>query len=270
MEDLLGRIAVITGAGSGIGRASALSLARCGTGVVVTDIDADRCAAVAAEVEKEGSRAIAVPCDVSSLTDLERVRDACLAEFGRVDIVMNNVGVLAMGLPEDIPLAEWQRIVDINLLGTVRSMSLFLPLLLEQGSGYLINTASTAGLFPYSYDRLPYTATKGAIVALTEAVALYLKPKGIGVSCLCPAGVVTNIVEQIRVFGKPPPLRAPDIPVVTAEFVGDLVVDAIRSETFLILTDPEAANLVRRRGDSPDDFLERQLAAFRAQERETQ
>jgi NAD(P)-dependent dehydrogenase (short-subunit alcohol dehydrogenase family) len=189
MKSVDGAVAVITGAGSGIGRAAALALAARGCSVVVTDIDAERAAAAAVEI----SGAIGLRCDVTSDGDVAAVLDAALSTFGRVDIVMSNVGVIAMGLPEAIPVDAWSSILDVNVLGTVRVLRTFLPHLLERGSGHVVTTGSTAGLFPYAYDRLPYAASKGAIVALTESLALYLRPRGIGVSCFCPAGAM---VEQ--------------------------------------------------------------------------
>jgi len=128
MTPLDGAVAVITGGGSGIGRATAHSLAQRGAHVVATDIDEARALTVGAEVGGVGLRV-----DVTQLADLEQARDLALDRYGRVDIVMNNVGVLAVGLPEDIPLEEWQRIIDINLMGLVRSNHVFLPLLTAQG-----------------------------------------------------------------------------------------------------------------------------------------
>jgi NAD(P)-dependent dehydrogenase (short-subunit alcohol dehydrogenase family) len=247
-------VAVITGAGSGVGRATARSLARRGTRIVVTDIDADRAATVAAEL---GDHGVAVRCDVTRLEDLEAARDVALEHFGRVDLVMNNVGVLAVGPVEAIPLDGWQRSIDINLLGMVRSNLVFLPLLLSQGSGHIVNTASTAGLLPYGFDRLPYTATKYAVVGLTEALALYLRPHGIGVSCLCPAGVATNIVEQITYYGDALPPRGPAFPVVDAEAVGELVANGVSEGRFLILTAPQAADELRDLGADVDGYLSR-------------
>ena len=123
--------------------------------------------------------------------------------------MVNNVGVLTNGLPEDIPVTEWQRILDINLMSVVRSNAAFLPLLLDQGSGHLVNTASFAGLFTYSYDRLPYAATKAAIVQISEGLAIYLRPKNIGVTLLCPGPVLTNIAAAVPTFGAGAPLRTP-------------------------------------------------------------
>lgn len=250
--DFTDSVAVLTGAGSGIGRASAMAFARRGARIVVTDIDGERASAVAAEI---GNTAVSTRCDVTDLDNLSAVRDLALQEFGRIDVVMNNVGVLAVGAVEDIPLEAWQRIVDINLMSVVRSNLVFLPLLIEQGSGHVVNTASTAGLLPYGFDRLPYTATKHAVVGLSQSLAVYLKPKGIGVSCLCPAGVATNIIEQITFYGQPAPPRGPSFPIVDAESVGELVADGISEGRFLLLTAPEAAEEVRALAADMDTYL---------------
>jgi NAD(P)-dependent dehydrogenase (short-subunit alcohol dehydrogenase family) len=252
--DLANAVAVITGAGSGIGRAAAHSFARRGSRVVVTDIDGDRAATVAAEL---GDQGVGARCDVTSVADLEAARDVALERFGRVDLVMNNVGVLAVGPVEAIPIEAWERTVDINLFGVVRSNLVFLPLLLDQGSGHIVNTASTAGLLPYGFDRLPYTATKHAIVGLSESLALYLRPRGIGVSCLCPAGVATNILEQISFYGEPAPPRGPAFPVLDADTVGEIVADGVSDDRFLILTAPEAADELREHGADIDAYLSR-------------
>ncbi|WP_033321533.1 SDR family oxidoreductase [Streptomyces yerevanensis] len=255
--DLHNAVAVVTGAGSGIGRAAARAFARRGARVVVTDLDAERAHAVVEELGALGGEAVAAACDVTVIDDLQAVRDLALHRFGRVDLVMNNVGILAVGPVEAIPLEAWQRVIDVNLLSVVRSNLVFLPVLLEQGAGHVVNTASTAGLLPYGYDRLPYTATKHAIVGLSEALALYLRPRGIGVSCLCPAGVATNIVEQITFYGEPAPPQGPAFPVVDAESVGELVADGVSEDRFLILTAQEAAAELRELGADVDHYLSR-------------
>jgi NAD(P)-dependent dehydrogenase (short-subunit alcohol dehydrogenase family) len=262
--DLPDAVAVITGAGSGIGRASARALARRGARIVVSDVDDARAHQVAAEI---GDAAVGIRCDVTRIGDLEAARDLALGRFGRVDVVMNNVGVLAVGAVEDIPLDAWVRIVDINLLGIVRSNIVFLPLLLRQGRGHIVNTASMAGLLPYGFDRLPYTTTKHAVVGLSESLALYLRPRGIGVTCLCPAGVATNIVEQITFYGAPRAPRAPALPVSDAETVGELVAEAIADGRFLVLTAPEAVAELLERAENVDAYLFR-LAEEAARERD--
>jgi NAD(P)-dependent dehydrogenase (short-subunit alcohol dehydrogenase family) len=178
--------------------------------------------------------------------------------FGRVDLVHNNVGVLAVGPVEEIPLEAWERVVNINLMSVVRSLKVFLPAMLQQGSGHIVNTASTAGLFPYGYDRLPYTTTKHAIVGLSESLAVYLRPRNIGVSCFCPAGVMTNIVEQITYYGdQHTPPRAPNFGVIDADTAGELVAEGVAAGRFLILTTPEPADELRERGNDVEAYIER-------------
>ena len=226
------------GAGSGIGRAVALCFAGRGSSIVVSDVDADRAESVAAEIVSAGGAAVAARADVREIDDVEQLRSTCLDRFGRIDIVMNNVGVIAMGPPETLPVEEWQRVIDINLLGMVRSNLVFLPHFLAQGSDYVINTASMSGLLAHGFDRLPYVTTKHAVVGMSESLALYLRPQGIGVTCLCPSGVATNIVEQITFFGAAATPRSPDYPIADAASVGELVADAVETGRFLVLTAP--------------------------------
>ena len=145
------------------------------------------------------------------------------------------------------------------MLGTVRVLRAFLPHLLERGSGHVVTTGSTAGLFPYAYDRLPYAASKGAVVALTESLALYLRPRGIGVSCFCPAGVITNIVEQIRVYGPPTQIQPPQLPLVSADDAAERVVRGILDDELLILSDPAAAAMVQQHAADREAFLQTQI-----------
>jgi NAD(P)-dependent dehydrogenase (short-subunit alcohol dehydrogenase family) len=251
-----GSVAVISGAGSGIGRASALSLARRGAQVVVTDLDGERANAVAGEIADEGGKSLALQCDVSDIAAFEHVRDRALDEYGRIDIVMNNVGIIAMGSPETLPLQGWEHVIDINLLSVVRSNLTFLPYLLSQGSGHIVNTASASGLLAHGFDRLPYVATKHALVGLTESLALYLRPRGIGVTCLCPSGVITNITEQITTYGVTGRPRSPDHPIVEASVVGDLVVDAIETGRFLVLTASEVHDELVERASDMDAYID--------------
>lgn len=192
----------------------------------------------------------------------EGIRDATLQRFGRVDIVVNNVGVLTNGLPQDIPAAEWLRILDINLMSVVRSNAAFLPLLLDQGSGHLVNTASFAGLFTYSYDRMPYAATKAAIVQISEGLAIYLRPKNIGVTLLCPGPVLTNIAADVPTFGGGAPLRIPgnQFDLVDPAIVGDLVADAILHNRFFVPTHPQVVEELRRRLEDWDGYIDYQIS----------
>jgi NAD(P)-dependent dehydrogenase (short-subunit alcohol dehydrogenase family) len=258
--DFLNAVAVVTGGGSGIGRGSAHAFSRRGAQVVVTDLDEERARAVASEI---GETAVALRCDVTKVEDIHAARAAAIERFGRIDLVHNNVGVVAVGPVEKIPLEAWERVVNINLMSVVRSLTVFLPGLLEQGSGQIVNTASTAGLFPYGYDRLPYTTTKHAIVGLSESLAVYLRPKGIGVSCFCPAGVMTNIVEQISFYGdQPQQPRAPNFGVIDADTAGELVADGVAAGRFLILTTPEPVEELRERGNDIEAYIERIITDY--------
>jgi NAD(P)-dependent dehydrogenase (short-subunit alcohol dehydrogenase family) len=266
VDDLSGRVAVITGGGSGIGRATAIALAGEGVRVLVTDIDASRAGAVAQQVRDEGGEAHGLRCDVGDDGDVAGARDAALRHFGRVDIVMNNVGVLALGLPEAIPPSAWQRLLDLNVVSIARSLHVFLPGLLSQGSGHIVNTASTAGLFGYSYERLPYSASKGAVVALSEALVLYTRPRGVGVTVLCPGPVATNIIEQVQVFGEVGKIHSPALPLLDPAVVGAQVCDAIRRDVFFLPTHPEVHDILVGRARDPEGFVDAQVERLKEED----
>ena len=148
MDSVAGTVAVLTGAGSGIGRATAHSLARRGATVLISDMDAERAQLVPGEIQALGGRAEGKRCDVSRPRGRSRLgRDSVARDYRRIDIIMSNVGVIAKGDPLEIPMDAWSSIIDVNLLGTVRVIHAFLPALIEQGSGHVVTTGSTAGLF---------------------------------------------------------------------------------------------------------------------------
>jgi NAD(P)-dependent dehydrogenase (short-subunit alcohol dehydrogenase family) len=260
VRDLERRVAIVTGAGSGIGRAMAVALARVGARVVVVDLRGDRAGETADVIGADGGVAVGTSADVAADGSLEPVRELAMERFGRVDVVCNNVGVIASGLPLDIPIDEWRRILETNVLSIVRSNAVFLPGLIAQGVGHVVNTASTAGLYPYAYDRMPYSTAKAAVVSLSESMALYLRPFGVGVTCLCPGPVRTNIIEQNRVSGPGLGIRAPKLALMDPADVADLVVDGIREDRFLVLTHPEVHDILVARAADPDGFLARQIA----------
>ncbi|MGI4792600.1 MAG: SDR family oxidoreductase [Janthinobacterium lividum] len=261
MTEIAGRVAIVTGAASGIGRGTALALGRAGARMVVADIDLAGAEAVATSIRDHGGVACASSCDVSADTAFEALRVEVLDRFGQVDIIMNNAGVIVSGHPEDIPVEEWARVLNVNLMSVVRSNAAFLPLLLAQRSGHIVNTASFVGLYGYSFDRLPYAASKAAIVQLSEGLALYLRPKGISVTLLCPGPVATNIMRSMRVWTEGVRIRGPgrEFGLMTSDEVGDLVVDAIRRDVFFLPTDARVRErMVRRAGDF-DAHLRAQL-----------
>lgn len=147
----------------------------------------------------------------------------------------------------------------MNLLGMVRVLHAFLPHLLEQGSGHVVTSGSTAGLLPYAHDRMPYAASKGAVITMTEALALWLRPLGIGVTCFAPAGVLTNIVEQVREHGPQAPVQVPEVPLISAEEAGELVVEGILHDRLLVLSHPTAGELLAEHARDRSAFVDRQI-----------
>ncbi len=260
--DLDRKVAVITGGASGIGRATALALAGRGADVVVADLNDERAAETVAELEALGRRALAVHVDVARDGDLERLAERSIAEMGRVDVLMNNAGVVLGGPFESIPMADWEWIVQVNLLGPVRGVRAFLPHLLERGSGHIVNTASFAGLVAHNPLTIPYDTTKHGVVGLSAGLALYCRPRGIGVSVLCPGYVETNLHEQYRFRGMERaavgPDRMPDR-TVTAAMVAERVVAAVEAGRFLITSQDEHAAIWARRAQDVDRHIARQL-----------
>jgi NAD(P)-dependent dehydrogenase (short-subunit alcohol dehydrogenase family) len=261
--NLNGAVTVLTGAGSGIGRATAVAFAERGASVVVSDLSQARVAEVVDQITELGHPAIGLTADATVEADLQKLRDAALERFGRVDVVMNNVGVIAMGAPETLPDEAWIRTIDVNLLSVARSNRVFLPGLISQGSGHVINTASASGLLTYGFDRLPYVASKHAVVALSEALAVYLGSKGVGVTCLCPSGVITNIVEGITVYGEAASStpRAPAHPLVSAEEVGRLTADAVEAGRFLVVTTSEVHDSLLERAKDIESYIQAGIEA---------
>jgi NAD(P)-dependent dehydrogenase (short-subunit alcohol dehydrogenase family) len=263
MRDLNARVAVITGAGSGIGRAVALSLARQGVKLVLAGLTPAKLEAVAGQVREIGSEVAILACDVSAADTFEQLKELAGARFGGVHIVMNNAGAVSCGRPEEIPLEEWVRVFDVNFMAVVRSNRTFLPLFLQQGEGHLVNTASVDGLFGFGYDRLPYAASKAALVQLSEGLALYLRPRGIGVTCLCPGPVATDIGSSMRFFSKDLDIHGAGamFSMMESAGVGDIVVEAIRENRFLVATHPgEVHDILVRRAENPDAFVDAQIA----------
>lgn len=266
--ELTGKVAVITGGASGIGRACAIAMARRGADVVVVDLNATRMAEIVAELHRLDRRALGLECDVSRDADVEAMAGRAIEEMGHVDLVMNNAGVLVGGPFEKVPMKEWEWIVGINLLGPVRGVRAFLPHMLERGSGYFVNTASFAGLVAHNPLTIPYDTTKHGVVGLSAGLALYLKPKGIGVSVLCPGYVETNLTENyhivgLRAAGEGIPLM-PDA-VVTPDDVAARVVEAVEAERFLILSQTEHAKIWAKRAQDVDAHIARQLQVLSSQ-----
>lgn len=256
MRDLKGRVGVLTGAASGIGRASAEAFAAEGMRVVLADVNDERLSEAVEEIRSSGGDAVGVHCDVTNDGDIARLHAAALEAFGPVDLAMSNVGVLVIGEPTEIPIDAWRRALDVDLLSVVRAIREFLPAMLERGSGHFVNTASTAGLWGYGCERLPYVAAKAAIVLVSESLAAYAQPKGVGVTCLCPGPVATNIAEQITIHGPVGRLSGPPLAILEPAAVAKQVVDAVRTSRFLVPTHEVVFETLRRRAADPEAFVQ--------------
>lgn len=268
--NVAGEIAVVTGGASGIGRGTALALARAGADIVLADIHAERLATTSEDIRRLGRRVLAVQCDVSNDEDVARLADDVEAELGPVGLLMNNAGVVLRGALEEISLADWQWCFGINVFGVIRCIRAFLPGMIARRHGWIVNTGSVAGLVALTGEGAPYVASKFAVVGLSEALALYCRPFGIGVSLLCPGGVRTNLAETGRSIGMTPEREVAETRMAQTvqggeeldpARVGSLVVSAVQNETFLVLPEPEIhGELVRRRAADLNLFLAERFA----------
>jgi NAD(P)-dependent dehydrogenase (short-subunit alcohol dehydrogenase family) len=204
-----GRVAVVTGAASGIGRALAEAFAEAGSAVVLADLDGAAAKVVADGIRSGGGEAEAVEVDVSSAASVDELAAVTLAQFGRVDVLCNNAGVSTFNLIQDQTLDDWHWVFNVNLWGVVHGVHTFLPILRRQGTpAHIVNTASIAGLLSGVAFIGPYSATKVAVVSISETLSqeLAMAQLPIGVSVLCPSSVETRVMESER--GRPAALGA--------------------------------------------------------------
>jgi NAD(P)-dependent dehydrogenase (short-subunit alcohol dehydrogenase family) len=194
--ELQGQVAIVTGAGRGIGRATALELARLGADVVVAELDRAGAERTAAEVTKLGRRASAVPTDVTSPADLKTMAERARAEFGRIDVLVNNAGIYQAGAPLDITEAHWDAVMNINAKAVFFASQAVLPAMIAQKRGAIVNLASLAGKVG-SRNNLPYNASKAAVISITKSLALAHASDGIRVNCVCPGFVETDMWAHV-------------------------------------------------------------------------
>ena len=195
--DLTGKVCVVTGGGSGIGRALAHRFAAAGMRIAIGDIEASAIDSTVVELGGDGDRIVGLRCDVRSIEDVERLRDETLRRFGSVHLVCLNAGVAPCGPILGTPLAVWNWVLDVNLRGVIHGVHAFAPLLAEQRAGHIVCTASAAGVTD-TPTVAPYGASKHAVVGLAAALRRELAESGIGVSVLCPGLINTRIFESER------------------------------------------------------------------------
>jgi len=209
MKDFQGKVAVITGGASGLGRAMADRFAREGMRIVLADVEPHALANAEAEMKAAGAEVISVRTDVSKAADVEALAQKTLAAFGAVHLVANNAGVAPLGSAWENSVADWEWTLGVNLWGVIHGVRVFTPLMLEQGGeAHIVNTASVSGLISPPGSAM-YNVSKHAVVTLTETLYhdLALKQASIGCSVLCPAYVPTGIVDSER--NRPAPLQNP-------------------------------------------------------------
>lgn len=261
MEQLAGKVAVVTGGGAGIGLALAHAFAREGMHIVIADVQDDVMAGAEAELQAAGAEVLAVHTDVSDPDAVDALHAATIERFGAVHVLCNNAGVEVGAATWELNRAAWQWVVGVNLFGVVNGQHSFLPTMLAQNEGHIVNTASLAGLLALPFSA-PYTATKHAVVGLSETLfhELALTGSDVHVSVLCPGWVKTRIFESKRNYpagGIPPPETEVPVAKMVEEWAANAVaegldpaevarqvVEAVKADRFWILTHPEISSAV--------------------------
>jgi NAD(P)-dependent dehydrogenase (short-subunit alcohol dehydrogenase family) len=268
MREVAGKVAVITGGASGIGRGMAEAFAAAGMKLVLADVDEQRVIETARAIEKSGAEVLPVRTDVSKQVEVDALARRALDAFGAVHVVCNNAGVAHGGVPTwESTLHDWEWLVGVNLMGVVHGVRTFTPILLEEGEGHIVNTASMAGLITGGGNAL-YGVTKHAVVALSEALfnELAATRADVHVSVLCPGWINTEILRSSE-RNQPDAVRRhrPQVRItpegeirrkqvesllhsgLAPKKVGELVLAAIREQRFWILTHPEWKGAIRHR-----------------------
>jgi NAD(P)-dependent dehydrogenase (short-subunit alcohol dehydrogenase family) len=256
--DIEDKVAVITGGGSGIGRALATALAAAGARVVVGDIDRVRAQQTAEIILALGHQAFAREGDASAEADIAALIALATTKFGPVDIYVANAGV---GGPPGlvVPESEWDHVLDVNLRAHIRAATQLVPCWAERGSGYFLSVASAAGLLT-QLGAAAYAVSKHAALGFAEWLAITYGDIGIGVSCLCPMGVDTALLTGLRESPEPDARLAASAVVTAGEVldpdaVAELALNAMRENRFLVLPHPEVLDMYRQKAADYDAWI---------------
>ena len=255
--EIAGSVVVVTGGGSGIGRATADAFAADGARVVVGDVDEDGARETAARIRAAGGAAAALRADAADSDHIQSLITLAGQEFGPVDVYVANAGI--MGAPELGTDADWDRILDVNLRAHIRAARLLVPHWRSRAAGHFVTVASAAGLLT-QLGAAGYAVTKHAAVGFAEWLAVTYGDDGIGVSCVCPMGVETPLLQAIRDSADNSArvaanavLRAGGV--VTPEHVAAMTVEAVREGRFLVLPHPEVLDMYRGKGADYDRWI---------------
>lgn len=242
--ELQDKIVVITGAARGIGAALARKVRAAGAaGVVVSDLDLAESQSVAEDID-----GLAVACDVACEDDVQQLVSETMKKYGRIDVLVSNAGITFKG-GLDTTNDEWQKMWDVNVMSRLYAARAVVPHMLKQGSGYLLHTASAAGVLT-EIGSASYSVTKHADVAMAEWLSVCYGRQGINVSCVCPLGVETDMIDDAD-----PIHRYLHLHLMTADEAADSIVEGIRTEEFLILPHPEVAEFFAMKTDDYDRWL---------------
>jgi len=262
--DFAGKHILVLGGAKGIGQALAAELARHGARLSVADLDLASAQATADAICDAGGEAQGLPVDVLSTDSIAEVVSAAERGCGPVDMLINNVGAIINGHPEDMPLAEWYRIDELNARAVMRGVSAVLPAMLARGSGHIVNTASFAGVYPYAATRIPYAASKAAVISLSQNLALHCEPRGVRVSCLIPGPVRTGIAASMRNWTPDAPMRGPgsQLRLLSPEEAAERFVAGMAEGRILIASDDALWDILRDWAADPDAFIRARIEAF--------
>ncbi len=197
MKDFRDKVALVTGAASGIGRETAMELAREGCHLVLADINAEGLQEVGREVRALGREALCVAGDIAEKSAVDELAKTAVSEMGHIDLLLNNAGVLFLGETRQMELADWEWIVGVNLWGPIRLTHALLPHMIERRAGHIVNTASIAGLVG-TPGLAAYSLTKSALVGFSEALRVEVKRYGVDVSVVCPGPIQSNLNDHGR------------------------------------------------------------------------
>jgi NAD(P)-dependent dehydrogenase (short-subunit alcohol dehydrogenase family) len=249
--DFTGLTSLVTGGAGGIGRAIGISLARRGSNVILADQAPERLAESSRQVSRYGVDVLELEVDVTDIASVRKMRDRAMSRFGAVDILCNNAGVLLQGPVTSYSHEDWSWCLAVNLGGVVNGIETFLPdMLASKSRSHIVNTGSFAGLVPND-GLVAYCAAKYGVVGLSEALARDLRDTAVGISVLCPMSVRTDLGTNSNAL-RPSDQASMKVETtvdgsVTADEVGELVVEGIRSNALYIMTDPSALRSIERR-----------------------